>query len=325
MPRESIPRVLVTGASGDSAQGVIRALRGAATPYFVASVCIHHRNPGFLMSDVSAVAPPCHMEDAYIQFLSDFAKANCINVVIPTVDGELPLIARRRLDLEQAGGVHVIIGAHEAVLTCCDKDLTARYLEDVGVAQPVMLQGGFDEVRRDLAAGVAVIMKPRLGGGSKGIRVLGRKDLLNNDWVSADAIYQRFEEYVTEYTAVVMKDGPRLAAVAVLERTLSGGRTTWCRRVRSTPFESMLAAVASRLATPYLNIQFGLTGDDWQVFDLNPRFSGSTAVFAQVFNGPDLLIRRALSGAMPEVVLSSRYFESMRYLADCIVDRSPDV
>ena len=325
MLRDSIPRVLVTGASGDSALGVIRALRGAATPYFVASVCINERTPAFLMSDVSAIAPPCWMEDEYIQFLIDFVKTNSIDVVIPTVDSELPLIARRCLDLQQAGGAHVIVGSHDAVLTCCDKDLTAHYLDCVGVDQPRMLRGGVEELRRYLEAGVAVIMKPRLGGGSKGVRVLGPGSLSNNDWTSPDAIYQRFEAYETEYTAVVMKDGPRVAAMAVLERTLSGGRTNWCRRVQSEPYESLLLAVVSGLDVPYLNIQFGLVDNDLQVFDLNPRFSGSTAVFAQVFNGPDLLIRRALSGSMPDVVLSSRYFESMRYLADFMVERIPDV
>jgi carbamoyl-phosphate synthase large subunit len=319
-----MPRVLVTGASGDSAQGVIRALRGAATPYFVASVCIHERNPGFLMSDVSAVAPPCRMEDTYIQFLTDFIKVNGIDVVIPTVDSELPLIARRRFDLEHNSGAHVIVGSHDAVLTCCDKDLTSRYLDGVGVDQPLILRGGVDEVRRYLEGGTAVIMKPRLGGGSKGIRVLGREDLLHNNWSSANAIYQRYEAYEKEFTAVVMKDGTSVVAVAVLERTLSAGRTTWCRRVRSAPYESMLATVISGLDLPYLNIQFGQIGNERQVFDLNPRFSGSTAVFAQVFNGPDLLIRCAISGAMPDVMLSSRYFESMRYLHDWIVDRSPD-
>jgi hypothetical protein len=122
-----------------------------------------------------------------------------------------------------------------------------------------------------------------------------------------------------------MKDGGKVVAVAVLERALSGGRTSWCRRVASAPFETMLETVVSGLDMPYLNIQFGWVNGEYQVFDLNPRFSGSTAVFAQIFNGPDLLVRRAVEGAMPRFTPSAKYFESMRYLADYIVDRSPDV
>lgn len=319
-----MPRILVTGASGDSAQGVIRALRGAAAPYFIASVCIHERNPGFLMSDASAVAPPCRQEDEYIRFLADFIASHRIDVMIPTVDSELPLIARRRADIERETGARVIVGAHDAVLTCCDKDLTARYLDTIGVGQPVMFRGGFEEVRRNLEAGAAVIMKPRLGGGSRGIRILGCDDLNQDGWMSGDCIYQRYEAYRKEYTSVVMKEGVRVVAVAVLERTLSEGRTAWCRRVPSAPFERMLEEVASGLDMPYVNIQFGQTGEECQVFDLNPRFSGSTAVFAQVVNGPDLLVRQALEGSMPGFTLSARYFESMRYLADYIVDRPPD-
>lgn len=324
MRTEKMPRILVTGASGDSAQGVIRALRGAATPYFIASVCIHQRNPGFLMSDASAVAPPCRLEDEYIRFLADFIAIHRIDVMIPTVDSELPFIARRRADIERETGARVIVGAHDAVLTCCDKDLTAHYLDTIRVGQPVMIRGGLEEVRRNLEAGVAVIMKPRIGGGSRGISILGRDDLGQAESLNADCIYQRYEAYRKEYTSVVMKDGARVAAVAVLERVLNEGRTTWCRRIPSAPFERMLETVASGLDMPYVNVQFGQAGDEFQVFDLNPRFSGSTAVFAQVFNGPDLLVRRALEGAMPLFTPSTRYFESMRYLADYIVDRCPD-
>ncbi len=324
MRTKEMPRVLVTGASGDSAQGVIRALRSADVAYFIASVCIHERNPGFLLSDVSSVAPPCRLEGDYIRFLVDFMQTHRIEVMIPTVDSELPLIARCREDIERQTGASVIIGSHDAVLTCCDKDLTARYLDAIRVGQPVMLRG-VEEVRRALEAGVDVIMKPRLGGGSRGIRILGRDDLNQGRWMSEDCIYQRYEAYRREYTSVVMKDGPRVVAYAVLERALSGGRTAWCRRVPSAPFERMLEDVASGLDMPYLNIQFGQAGEELQVFDLNPRFSGSTAVFAQVFNGPDLLVCKTLEGCMPDFVTSGRYFESMRYLADYIVDRPADV
>lgn len=316
-------RVLITGASGDSAQGVIRALRAAERGHFIASVCINERNPGFLMSDASAVAPPYRRGDEYIDFLVDFIRLHDIDVLIPTIDGELPLISRRRAEMEQRSGAKLIIGLHKAVASCCDKLATSKYLDALGVQQPRMIAGGFDAVRRCLEEGSTVIMKPRYGGGSRGIRVLDAAALHADDWMQADHVYQYFERYEKEFTAVTMKDGDDVVAVGVLERALSGGRTVWCRRVRSAPYEPMLKRVAGGLDMPYLNIQFGVQGADLQVFDLNPRFSGSTAVFALIFNGPDLLVRRAISGSMPDFSCSERYFEAMRYYADYVVDRLP--
>jgi carbamoyl-phosphate synthase large subunit len=317
-------RVLVTGASGDSAQGVIRALRAANQSHFIAGVCIHERNPGFLMSDVCAVAPAFRYADAYIDFLVEFIHQNDVNVLIPTVDGELPLISERRAEIEARSGVQIVIGSRDAVLTCCDKLATCKYLAAAGVHQPRTISGGFEGVRHYIEAGNTVIMKPRLGGGSRGIRLLDTAALSSDDWMADGHVYQHFERYEKEFTAVVMKDGVDVVAMVILERVLSGGRTVWCRRVRPEPYEAMLKTVASGLDLPYVNIQFGAVGVEFQVFDLNPRFSGSTSVFALVFNGPDLLARKALSGKMPSFSCSTRYFESMRYQSDVVVDRLPN-
>ena len=317
-------RVLVTGASGDSAQGVIRALRASGRAYFVAAVCINEHNPGFFMSDEFAVAPPCQQEEAYIDFLVAFISQHAIDALIPTIDSELSMISARKDEIERRSGAKVVVGELDAVLVCCDKLATYNYLNAVGVGQPRLIRGGFDEVHRCIVGGSSVIMKPRRGGGSKGIRLLDAASMSTDDWMREDCIYQHFESWEKEFTAVTLKDGLRIVAVVVMERILSEGRTVWCRRVRSAPYEVMLRRVAEGLDLPYLNIQFGVQGGQMQVFDLNPRFSGSTAVFARVFNGPDVLVRKAVTGSIPVFSCSENYFESIRYLADYVVDRLPD-
>ena len=72
----------------------------------------------------------------------------------------------------------------------------------------------------------------------------------------------------------------------------------------------------------YLNIQFGIVDGRVSVFDINPRFSGSTSVFAQVFNGPDLLIQKYLTGIMPKITPSTRFFESALYHEDWIYNEN---
>mgnify|MGYP007017145898 CR=1 FL=1 len=109
-----------------------------------------------------------------------------------------------------------------------------------------------------------------------------------------------------------------IVACAVFERLLSNGRTMWCKRVPVDKFAVILKAVSEGLDIPYLNIQFGMVGDSFHVFDLNPRFSGSTSAFSLIFNGPHLLAQKYYNGVMPDFTCSDRYFESARYYEDFV-------
>lgn len=314
-------RILVTGAGGDSAQGVIRALRKAPHDYVIASICIGKHSPGLYMSDIREIAPPIALEAEYIEFLIGFIHRHAIDILIPTIDGELPLVCKFRSEIERRSKVKVIIGSEQAVSICSDKLAASAYLASVDVDQPeTMSIEDAARMSEMISAGAKLITKPRMGGGSKGIRILGANDLENDDWLNGSNIYQRFDDYSKEFTAVVMKDGEGIAAIVVLERILGGGRTIWCKRVSAEPYEKMLREVADGLDIPYLNIQFGLVNGIPHVFDLNPRFSGSTGVFSEVFNGPHLLAQKYFSGAMPTFICADKYFESVRYYEDMIVD-----
>lgn len=315
-------RVLVTGAGGDSAQGVIRALRKSAGDYIIASVCINEHSPGLFMSDIHELAPAITLEKKYVEFLVDFIKRHVIDVFIPTIDGEIFLISRYRYEIEQRCNVKIIIGSESSVGICVDKLEASKYLSSIGVNQPLtMTADDKDQVLGMISEGKKIIMKPRFGGGSTGIRILNSESLKNDTWLSTNNIYQHFDEYRKEFTAVVMKDDSVITAIAVLERILAGGRTVWCKRVAELEYEEMLSSIASGLNIPYINIQFGLVDNDFHVFDLNPRFSGSTGVFSEIFNGPHLLVNRFLHNEMPPFECSDEYFESVRYLDDLIYNR----
>jgi carbamoyl-phosphate synthase large subunit len=312
-------RVLITGAGGDSAQGVIRALRNAEHDYVIASVCINKYSAGLYMSDISEIAPPISREGEYIAFLIQFINKHSIDIFIPTIDSELILICKYRKKLEAESNVRIITGSLQDMVICSDKLATSEYLKSKNISQPETLTAKNEErIRNLIATGEKVIMKPRFGGGSKGIRILDSTDLQDINWLSDAYIYQHFDLYSKEFTSVVMKDGSNIAAIAVFERILVGGRTMWCKRVPAEDYELVLRTVSQGLDIPYLNIQFGMVGDSINVFDLNPRFSGSTSVFAKVFNGPHLLVQKYFSGIMPEFSCTSHYFESVRYYDDLI-------
>ncbi len=310
-------RVLVTGAGGDSAQGVIRALRKSSSNYFIGSVCINKNSPGLFLSDMFEIAPPLINEEEYIAFLIDFIQRHSIDILIPTIDSELSLISKSREIIEDCCTVKVIVGSSESINICSDKLLSSAYLSSIGLGQlETMTIEDRGKIRDKISSGVKIIMKPKNGGGSKGIRILDQTNLSDDYWLNDNSIYQDFEHFSKEITAVVMKNGKQVVATAVFERILEGGRTTWCKRIESDAFDSMLRHVAEGLDIPYLNVQFGLVDGQAHIFDLNPRFSGSTGAFSKVFNGPHLLTQKYHQGFMPEFNCSKEYFESVRYYDD---------
>jgi len=316
-------RVLVTGAGGDTAQGVIRALRREVHGYIIASVCINEFSAGLFMSDISEIAPPYIQEKAYVEFLIKFVNKHSIDIIIPTIDGELSLICRSQEIIESKTKAKVIIGSLKSMMICADKLTTSKYLKSKNIDQPeTMIAKEADLIKQRIMSGEKIIMKPRVGGGSKGIRILHSKNILGVEWQNDDFIYQSFDKYTKEFTAVVMKNDNEIVATAVFERLLVGGRTTWCKRVPSESYNPMLYNISGGLDIPYLNIQFGMINKSYNVFDLNPRFSGSTGSFSLIFNGPHLLAQKYHRGVMPFFLDENNYFESVRYLDEFIIHRN---
>jgi carbamoyl-phosphate synthase large subunit len=314
----SLPRILVTGAGGDSAIGVIKALRKARTSYVIYAVCIDKNSAGLKMADYHAIVPPVSDINNYISSLIELINRWSINILIPTVDSEIIKISKFHNKFNEETKCKIIIGKNSDILTCSNKQATSEYLASIEINHPKTFTSK-EEVSLSLQNGGDIIAKPCFGGGSKGINLLSADDLKVDDWFNDTFIYQEFERYSKEVTSVVLKDDSRIVGCAVFERVLANGRTVWCKRLPERNYSNFLTNIARGLNIPYINIQFGITADGrLSVFDINPRFSGSTSVFARVFNGPELLVEKLLTGSMPKFIPSTRFFESTIYYEDWI-------
>ena len=314
----SLPRILVTGAGGDSAIGVLKALRKASNSYVLYATCINKNSVGLKMADYQAIVPPVSDVSEYVSSLIELINRESINILIPTIDSEMIIISEFQNRFNEETKCKIIIGKYSDMLMCSNKQATSEYLDSIEINQPRTIVGE-EGVRLALYDGFDIIAKPRFGGGSKGIHFLSVDDLAVDGWFNNTFIYQEFERYSKEITSVVLKDDNTIVGCAVFERVLSNGRTVWCKRIPEHDYSDLLTDIARGLDIPYINIQFGITtGGRVSVFDINPRFSGSTSVFARVLNGPELLVEKYLTGSMPEFTPSTRFFESARYYDDWI-------
>lgn len=238
-------RVLVTGAGGPAGRSLAGQLRDRGHEVIPVDA---RPLPG-----VREVPPAT--DPALVGVLRDLVLAESVDVLVPTVSEELPVLAAAAARLAPA---RVLVGSSRAVGLAHDKLRTAEALHAAGVPVPAFaVPEDFRDAHEAMRVlGGPVVTKPRVSRGGRGVEVVD--DAWAGSWheVPPGSVVQAFAPG-TEYAPVVYR-APGSAApqvVVVLEKTaLAHGRTgnaVGVRRVRSDD----VAAVARRAVAA-----LGLTG-----------------------------------------------------------------
>ncbi|XRD70569.1 ATP-grasp domain-containing protein [Microbacterium esteraromaticum] len=196
-------RVLLTGVGGPAGRSLARQL--SARGHWVAGTDL--RDTG---AEVDAFRRVCAVSDpAYLPTLHELVGEWSVDAVIPSISEELPLLAGQHALLP----VPVLIGSPDAVGTADDKLLTAQRLQQAGVpvprfAGPADFPSAADAVS---ALGGPVIVKPRVGRGGRGVRLLdvyeAAGSIAEGFWADLDeeSIVQEFAPGA-EYAPVLFRD-----------------------------------------------------------------------------------------------------------------------
>ena len=169
------------------------------------------------------------------------------------------------------------------------------------------------------------VIKPRYGSGSIGLALIRNSRMLETHFETFDEEMVA-QEYINagenEFTCglAFTKDGKLLETI-ILQRELKKGFTKFAEVVQRVDVNRQIREIAAVLeGRGAYNIQGRLTDKGFVVFEINPRFSGTTAFRAVAgLNEPDLYIQHYLYGHSPgEVTISPLYM--MRYLNECYVD-----
>jgi carbamoyl-phosphate synthase large subunit len=162
-------------------------------------------------SDAGFLMPAC--DDArYVPALLDLVRAKEIRVLIPLIDPELLVLARRRAELLDAG-CQVIVSDPECVEITRDKRWTANRLRELGFRTPQVFDA--DALEKPEQVAYPVFVKPAAGSGSiDAVRVDGPGEL--RFWLRRvkDPVVQTFERG-QEYTIDVFSDLEGRARCAV--------------------------------------------------------------------------------------------------------------
>lgn len=322
-------RVLVTAIGGGGhGEQILKALR-LATPGRYQIFGADAKPLGAQSTGVDEfVTLPTAREDGYLQALLDACSRLEVDAVFHGCEPELLAFVANR-DAITGAGVLLPINETSLIQLCMDKSLTNARLADLGVSSPRFFVA---ESENDIRAVdfFPVVAKPVLGGGGSANVYIAQDshELLSlAAYLRLGSTGTRFliQEYVgtpeQEFTVGILHDldGKYVNSIAVrrhLDNALSVRTSVPNRTSRKDLGKHLVVSsgvsqgdigrfpavteqcrdIAEQLGSQGpLNFQCRLVSGQVQIFEINPRFSGTTSLRAMAgMNEPDLLVRRHL-------------------------------
>ncbi|MBV9837522.1 MAG: ATP-grasp domain-containing protein [Solirubrobacterales bacterium] len=324
---------LVLGVGGNVSQSIQKALALASVPTRVIAACISPDSAGLYVADRAYISPLAR-ESGFIPWLLEVCQREQIDAVLSGSEIVLEVLAPQAQAVRERTGAVCIVSSPEALATGRDKLRTCRWLEHAGLPVP-----GYAPLA-DVAAvdallercGFPLVAKPRFGKSGDGIltlhdehdleRVLAAEDLSLRAVIGApvsaeDLLVQEYlGDPLHEYTAGCFCDrAGALHGSIVLRRSLQAGTT-----VRAEPGEFPdVAEVAGAIATALAplgpcNVQLRIRDGRPVPFEINPRFSGTTALRARLgFNEVEASLRHFVLGEPVPRLASSERRVAVRY------------
>ena len=257
-----------------------------------------------------------------VEVLLEICDRLSIDVLIPTVDTELLPIARRKAEFE-AVGTSVVIATQETLEICLDKWALHKWCKgSVRVPATTLVDSDFDPSSTDLP----VIIKPRSGSGSRGIRLCEEAADLETLERNGTMLVQELLPG-PEFSVDVLADrSGEVLAVVPRERLKVDSGIAITGRTSHDPLLEKLGADVARLIglTTVANVQVkGSAEGVPALMEVNPRFPGTMPLtIASGVDMPKLAVDEALGHDLPPAPLPFREIAMVRHFDEHLFDFS---
>jgi carbamoyl-phosphate synthase large subunit len=307
---------LVLGVGGNVSQSILKALDLAPTPTRVVAACINTTSMGLYTTD-RAYLSPLARDVSFLPWLLEVCQHEEIDIVMSGSEIVLDVLAEHAHAVHEQTGARCVVSSSEVLQTGWDKLLTCEWLEARGMpVPPYAPMGDVNAVRKLVAEhDFPLVAKPRFGKGSDGVLVLrdqadldrvvfteelSLRDALERRVEASDLLLQKYIGSVEEeYTVgAFCDDRGRLKGTIALRRRLLTG-TTIAAELGDFPEVRRLAGDVVEALGPVgpCNVQLRLHEGKPVPFEINPRFSGTTAIRARLgFNEVDAALRHFALG-----------------------------
>jgi carbamoyl-phosphate synthase large subunit len=316
-------KVLVTGAGGGGiGEQVIKCLKLSELKYHIIATDVTTISRATTEAD-EFVLVPLAADANYIPFIIDTCIQKKIQVVVPGSEIELKVFSTHRAEFEKQD-IALLINSAAIIDICLDKNKTSTFLDENGFLSPTSFAIS-NESQLEVIDLFPLVLKPSVGGGgSVNTMIVQNKEELK---VFGQFLLKQYEEFIaqayvgdpqSEYTVGVfsLADGNIVDAIVLRRNILSGlgaktkvlnqtGKTELGKYlaissgisqgeiIRHTLISETCEAIAKKLGSVGpLNIQCRLVGEKVYIFEINPRFSGTSPMRALAgFNELEIAIK----------------------------------
>lgn len=312
--------VLVTGVGGRSVgHQILEALRLSSLCPRIIAADADPFSYGLYVANARYVLPRAD-DPAYLDAVAEVVRRESIQAIFPGTEAETRVLARASTHFAKLGCL-VVANPPDVIDLCEDKLKISDWLDRNSFSSPRSVgREGWPTLARQ--AGFPLVAKPtRLSGGSRHLALLASEEEVH--WylrLLPPGVDVMFQEYVegphSEFTVgvLVSNEGEIIDSIVLrrhlvglslgAERTIEGKRYALSTGYSQGFFESHpeVAAECERLALAIgargpLNVQCRVSSDRVHVFEVHPRFSGTTSCRAATgFNEPEVLLRHRLFG-----------------------------
>jgi carbamoyl-phosphate synthase large subunit len=310
-------RVLVTGVGGPAGVAVLRSLlRRKDVEVYAGDMDGWASGLYLVPAERRRILEP-GLSPTFVDGIRRLCADDKLDVVISTVDVELPPLAARRDDLAGAVLAAPSLATLEIALDKWELARRCAPLLRVPVTRLLDADGA------SLKWTFPVIVKPRRGAGSRGVRLVPDRATLESLPPDDSLIIQEYlpgEEYSVDVLAD--DDGTVVAAVPRTRTRVDSGVSIAGRTVHDDGLESTAAAVARAIGLRGVaNVQLRRDSDGVPaLLEVNPRFPGALPLtIAAGVDMPSLVLDLALGRQIPKSI-GFKDLANVRFLEDVFVD-----
>jgi carbamoyl-phosphate synthase large subunit len=229
------------------------------------------------MADVRHVVPRCD-SPGFAAAMRLLCASEQVDLVIPTIDTELPIWAQLKGELAQAGTT-VAVSSPSTIAIAADKRRTNAHCLSSGIPVPRQSTPALvSDIRSQWS--LPLVVKPPMGSASNGLHIVRAWDELDHIVKNESHEAVIVEEFLpgVEHTVDVYVDRSGEVHCPVVRRRLEvrAGEVSKARVVRDDGLASLATKVVETLPGAYgvLNVQIFSDGLTAGLVEINARFGG---------------------------------------------------
>jgi carbamoyl-phosphate synthase large subunit len=316
--------ILVTGVGSLLGQGIIKTIKKSniksnifGTDYFETAVGLYWVKKGYLLPDVLKKS---NLKNWLTKFIYICRKEK-IDIIIPGLDFETPILSKYKTTIEKKTKSKILVSSFNVIKICNDKWETIEFLKKNNFLYPKSCLP--NNINKFLINNkFPLIVKPRFESTSKNISIVKNINELKKSLINCKKpiIQEIVGNKKNEYTCGSTLINGKILSTITLKRELKNGNTKIAFHNKNINLDDFLCDVTKKLV-PYgpTNFQLMLTKNGPVIFEINPRFSGTTIIRAMFgLNEIDLILSEIYKLKIKKNKL--KYGTIIRYFEDFYVN-----